>query len=518
MNNLIQPGYRPEGMNMWDVWYHNENDTVHAFYLQRLSPNSSRKKEDEDFIGHAATSNMITWKEKHLTIGPGKEDELDDMQPWTGCIYKFKQKYYLYYTMRCKKQSGRSQKIGLAISDDLYNWQKYKNNPVITPDERYYVSDKNPYPENKVDCRDLILVKDNKSDYVYGFYAACVHAEEESEAACIACVRTLDGINFEQLPPACRPMKYSEIEVPDVFFLNGKWYMTLLSSVMHGNLADYSDKYVTCATIYAISDNIEGPYDVFEEDNVLMGGIDMSYGPSLRSVDFKGRKYGFCTFSLTNGHAVLSPAFEYFVQEDNKLRLKYSMLNKKLKEKTILNETLPQKLKTPRTHYTGGITNGKFKIQDNKVECESRSGWQCGYIDSGSKNMEIECIINCKSGVGVGICLTKNYDLPFVKDDFVTSLVFRENYLLCGHLPLFSTVSKREIALEYNTDYNLKLCIRYSRFEIYVDDILYNTGNIKFSNTNNNDDYLMFQNVAVGFFIDRAKADISKLIIRKMFD
>ena len=50
-----------------------------------------------------------------------------------GCLLIIYNKYYLWYTGQNKGKSN----IGFALSDDGINFRKYKNNPVLKPENQY---------------------------------------------------------------------------------------------------------------------------------------------------------------------------------------------------------------------------------------------------------------------------------------------------------------------------------------------------------------------------------------------
>lgn len=145
---------------MWDAWGLAHNGAVHMFYLQFYGPNSMRNPEDANWLGHAVSTDLLHWTEKSLAIGPGPAGGPEDLQPWTGSVVEHAGKFYFYYTMRTSSDQGYGQKIGLATSDDLEHWTRHPDNPVLIPDERFYVSYERPLPKNCVDCRDMVVIPD----------------------------------------------------------------------------------------------------------------------------------------------------------------------------------------------------------------------------------------------------------------------------------------------------------------------------------------------------------------------
>jgi hypothetical protein len=77
--------------------------------------------------------------------------------------------------------------------------------------------------------------------------------------------------------------------VTEVFPLDGRYYLTLLTGHNYGNRSIFKDPYVTTGTIYAVSERPEGPYEELP-DNVLLGANQ--FGPlSARTVEFEGQRW-----------------------------------------------------------------------------------------------------------------------------------------------------------------------------------------------------------------------------------
>ena len=134
----------------------------------------ARPQAEQDWLGHAVSSDLINWEELPLALGPNSPGTLDDLQPWTGCAVEKEGTFYLYYTMRGSAERALGQRIGLATSTDLMSWQRYGHNPVIEPDPRWYVGHADPIPRGipdsegdvpgMVDSRDMVIVPDTEGN------------------------------------------------------------------------------------------------------------------------------------------------------------------------------------------------------------------------------------------------------------------------------------------------------------------------------------------------------------------
>ena len=499
-------GYRPEGMTMWDPWFVAHEGEVHLFHLQRLANGSKRTAAEADHIGHAVTRDLIHWTELPVTVGPGEKGGMEDMNPWTGCTIVQGGVFHLFYTMRSTRDASRSnyggggiQRIGLATSRDQVHWQRHPNNPVLTPDPRWYVHEGKPEPGNKVGCRDLKIIRDPAGDGWIGFYAATVPAEEEAEAACIAVARSKDLIHWEQGPPTFHPKRYGEVEAQDVFPLGGKWWMTCLTTHGHGNRGGYSDPNIVRGTIVAVADQPEGPYREPAPGYALLGG-DFTAGNTVSTVEFEGKRY-----ALFQEGQFLSPPLELDVTPNGRLRLMWNPRQNAWRGRSLL----PAKLPAPAdllTHHTGGVTAGKWELAaDGSYRGKSRTGWQVADLGFGAADMEVEATVTLESGIAAGLVLRANRSAPAPKGDFVFALDAKDGCVFGASLIMFSPMGRRQFKVERNRAYHLRLCARGDRYQLYVDDELILHGGFP-------REFVRTQ-PGFGLFVDRGETVIEKLAV-----
>lgn len=495
--------YCPEGISMWDTWYILDEGTIHMFHLQNLSKDSKRPPQDGTWLGHATSTDGLHWTEQPYALGPDPNDPRDDLTPWSGCVYTDGGgRFYFYYTMRGTDANGYSQRIGLALSDDLFKWTRYDNNPVIIPDPRYYLSYETPLPKNTVDCRDMIVVPDPDGNGHVGLFAARIPGKEQAHTAVFGAARSHDLIHWEQLPPAFVPQKYADIEFPDLYYLDGRWYLTMLTGNRYGNRGVFSDPTVRYGTVYAVADRPEGPFREIEGDNVLIGGQVYS-GYSCRSLMFEGERYTYYTQIVPPGYPEsVSPPFLTRALPDGRLRLCYDPRTAALRTETLIAPgTTPPIKRLLFTQSYWNMLGGDWSLRDGKYLGDAETGWQAADFGVGAFNVEIEAKVVLHSGVAVGLIFRPDEALEYAGNDRDGAIAFfldaEKQLLMSARIPLFDTDRMRSFPVEYGREYHLRVCIRPPRFEVYVDDILVLQSAVDWSN---------LKAPSVGLFVDRGSA------------
>ena len=79
-------------------------------------------------IALSTSQDGINWSDLNIVLNKGNTSCWESIVN-RASIINYNKKFYLWYTGQNHKKS----KIGLAISDDGYNFVKYENNPVLIP-------------------------------------------------------------------------------------------------------------------------------------------------------------------------------------------------------------------------------------------------------------------------------------------------------------------------------------------------------------------------------------------------
>lgn len=274
--------FSPKRKILWDLWFIKDKRKYHAFYLQaKRTKNPEKRHNAKVSIGHAVSKDLKKWKELPIALRPGKKGSWDDIGLWTGSVIKKGKKYYMFYTGRNSKRNVMwIQKIGLAISDDLINWEKFENNPILEAGKKYYEMSNVRNKLGKVGAwRDPFVFKDPKSGKYYMTISARKEGSKKEYNGCIALAESDDLINWEILPPILAPGRYDEMEASQVVYHKGKYYLFFNHGCDGGLYEPKWEEKVGCHTgLHCYySKNLFGGYKPVNKDGVVVEYADKIY-------------------------------------------------------------------------------------------------------------------------------------------------------------------------------------------------------------------------------------------------
>lgn len=230
-----------------DVIWH--DGLYHLFHL--VLPN-------HDFIAHAVSTDGLAWRRVKNALFVGDPGEWDDDMLWTMHVTPDPDRpgvWRMFYTGLMRAEYGRVQRVGLARSSDLYNWVKCASPYPLEVDGDLYESGIDE-GRHWVSFRDPFFYQDPESGARLLLAATRVKAGPVIRRGCVGFAREVAPDRFEFGPPLHRPGLYDDVEVPNLFRLEGRFY--LLGSIREDTKIHYW---------YA--DEIHGPYENFF-DNVLL--------------------------------------------------------------------------------------------------------------------------------------------------------------------------------------------------------------------------------------------------------
>ena len=164
--------------------------TWHLFYI--YFPFDDRRThvgEMELGIGHAVSADLLSWRFVDICL----REEPDTWE--NDAIYApyVAQAPSGEYVMLYCGVRERSQQIGAAVSEDLYDWRKYDGNPVIRPNPSW----SNWRPSGYHSCRDAHILEIEPGQFACYYTANTL----DPDVCCIAAARSGDLLHWEDCGP-----------------------------------------------------------------------------------------------------------------------------------------------------------------------------------------------------------------------------------------------------------------------------------------------------------------------------
>lgn len=388
-----------------DVLYH--DGLYHLFHL--VLPN-------HDFIAHAVSTDGVNWRRVRNALFIGDPGSWDDLMLWTMHVSPDPHqpgRWRMFYTGLSRRERGRLQRIGLASSHDLYRWvkepvnwvdQRGANDPpkvrearklsqrsrgdieaaAVDPESCFPLEpDPEHYESELTEGRGLISFRD---PYFFScesgnwlLAAARVKSGPLVRRGCVAAMKEGAAGHFQGQPPLHHPLLYDDIEVPNVFELDGQTY--LIGSIREDAKIRYWH-----------ADSIGEPWRSFH-DNVLMAQGNYA-GRVCR--DDKGLLL-WCFFAMNRDDRTannLMPPPKRLVRDKNGLL--------RVKSFEIFEEWLGKQVDTRcvRSLKPGG-KGDHCRAEEERWVIESKFGFQAFVFEEELESFRLDCRMRL---IGKGKC------------------------------------------------------------------------------------------------------------------
>lgn len=120
-------GFRPMGGFIADFTVGWHEKRMHLFHIdRRLGETEAAWPGHEIFLGHASTADLVNWEvyDPVMLIRPGTWEGYRVVAPY---ILPHEGRFIMAYT---GLNNAGSQNLGLAFSDNLFDWERSKHNPL----------------------------------------------------------------------------------------------------------------------------------------------------------------------------------------------------------------------------------------------------------------------------------------------------------------------------------------------------------------------------------------------------
>ena len=456
--------YKGTDYEMWDAWYLNVDDQIHGFHL-KMQPDNRWN------IGHVYTDDLLHFHACEDLLPPLFDDSnpADYYGKYTGCAITNRQtgEHVIYYTMR--EKDTFHQRIGICTSWDLEQFQE-DSRCVLTPDPAVLIGYENieKFDWNVVDCRDMLVVYDPDSMRYYGYFAAAADVGRESPVGVIAVAESTDLIHWVRQSIAYVPTVNGVVEVPDVFYLDGKWYLTVLSGADYCGRGATGDSYVSCCTVYATAMTPRGPFQE-PENSLLIGGTTDS-GYSCRSVLFRGKRYLLYIDRSAGGSAISLPKELKVI--DGRLCACYTPLLEALRIRPL---PVPEEVFgwcVEPNSFAWRTRGGQLHAQVGGFSISTVNGsYQAFRNPQCAKSLEVIAEL-AVSACAAGIMLYALDTQDSIAERYALLIEPEQQRLFLASGYAFRYVAARQFPFEKGRAYSIRMIAQEGQIEVYIDDVL----------------------------------------------
>jgi beta-fructofuranosidase len=261
---------------IWDFWLVSEGDVHHVFYLQApKSLGDPELRHRNVSIGHATSSDLTTWTPVADALGPGAVGAFDDSSTWTGSIIRHDGEWAMLYTGTSNAEQGLVQRIGLATSPDLSVWSRH-DRAVLTADPAIYETlDIDMWFDEA--WRDPWMFVDPDDGHVHVFLTARANAGARFDRGVVGHARSKDLHAWEVLAPLDLFVSgFGQLEVPQLFELDGSWYLLFCSDTPTQSPERRASGPGT-GTYYLVGTSRYGPFEMIGDGALAVDPIGSSY-------------------------------------------------------------------------------------------------------------------------------------------------------------------------------------------------------------------------------------------------
>jgi beta-fructofuranosidase len=211
---------------IWDSWIVADGGTYHMFFLQApRSLGEGWRRHTAAELGHATSTDLRSWAYHGVALAPAPLGAWDDLALWTGSTVKGDDGVWrMFYTAVSSGGLGvKSQKIGLAESDDLFTWRRVGDRPLLEADPTWYMTlGLAEDPRASETWRDPFVFRDPGGAGWHMNICARKPGAPRLDDGVIAHARSEDLRTWEILPPLAEPAGFGQIEVAQPVVVDGR--------------------------------------------------------------------------------------------------------------------------------------------------------------------------------------------------------------------------------------------------------------------------------------------------------
>lgn len=222
---------------VWDFWIARDGATYHLFFLQ--APRSLGEPELRHWhatVGHAVSTDLVNWDYVGTCFGPASGPAWDDGTTWTGSILRHDGHWHFFYTGTSWADDRKKQRIGHAVSDDLHEWRRLGDRPVLDLDPHLY-EEYSPEHWHDRSLRDPWVAPDPGGSGFRMWFTARVRDGAADGRGVIGTAHSRDLESWTIEPPVTPHGDFGEVEVPEFWQHGGRRYLLFCSTARRTSAA-----------------------------------------------------------------------------------------------------------------------------------------------------------------------------------------------------------------------------------------------------------------------------------------
>jgi beta-fructofuranosidase len=205
---------------LWDFWFAQDGPDVHAFFLHApRALGDPELRHHNARIGHAVSRDLHEWRLLPEALATGPPGAFDDLATWTGSVIRHDGRWHLFYTGLSSRDGGATQRIGVATSLDLMEWDRHGGQAVSEADPRWY---EQPGPDTDAAWLDPWVFWDEDSRRFHMLVSARVNHGPSDGRGVIGHAWSPDLRSWRAGPPLSEPGEFHQLEVPQLVRLRGR--------------------------------------------------------------------------------------------------------------------------------------------------------------------------------------------------------------------------------------------------------------------------------------------------------
>lgn len=309
---------------LWDSWYVHDGELWHGYFLQAPKSIGDPEQRHWNVSYHHATSRDLTdWDSLGTCFAPAAAPAWDDCTTWTGSVVRGDDGiWHLFYTGTSTAEAAKKQRLGHAVSTDLHNWERVGDGQILDLAAPYEEYAEGRWHDRAF--RDPYVIRDPEgAGWLMYFTARDARVGEQLEAGAIGFATSPDLYTWTLQDPVFTG-GFGELEVPQVFQAEGRWYCLFCTS---GRFWAPSAEAVAgpamTGTHYLIGESARGPWRIAPGPALDCAPFPKRYAARIAQTEAGLKLLGFRWFDTEGGAFIgeISDPDPVAVTPDGLLRL-----------------------------------------------------------------------------------------------------------------------------------------------------------------------------------------------------